>query len=149
MVRNSQKFVPPTRRKKPTKTPECRRLYTDSAESIFSSTPELINPTRTDGIQSPGVNNQNQEEFINDKVTFVRVQRRLLKRTQADTIHEGKRKAAKDQRMMSDPLPAVQSHLGDVGCTPNDCTSIFNFTQSPPPKRKSMTASERKKVRCV
>jgi hypothetical protein len=147
-------------------------LYTDPAESIFSSTPELINPTRTDNIHNSGVNSRNEEEVVNAKVPFFRAQRGLskkakessvtpaglnssanskpVKRIQANSTHRGKRQAReRDQKMTSYPIPAVQSHLKDAGSTPNDCASIFNFTQSPPPRRKGMTASERKKVRCL
>uniref|UniRef100_A0A8W8J2T4 Uncharacterized protein n=1 Tax=Magallana gigas TaxID=29159 RepID=A0A8W8J2T4_MAGGI len=49
--------------------------------------------------------------------------------------------------MTSEAISAVQNHLVQVPDTaPYDCASIFNFTPSPPPKRRATSASEKRKI---
>ncbi|XP_062569243.1 uncharacterized protein LOC134231323 [Saccostrea cucullata] len=182
MMRSSQKFVPPTRPstlrpvnpvvEESTRTPKCRRLYSDPAESIFSSTPVLTILTDTNNVRSPDVNNKNNEDVPSNAV-LVRRKRKtfsekenqttvvtpeqevartlsaspvLPQRPQADFTHKQTNRVFKKNHITPDPIPAVLEQLRDVPSTTNDCASIFNFTPSPPPKRKTIAASEKKKI---
>uniref|UniRef100_A0A8W8IYZ3 Uncharacterized protein n=1 Tax=Magallana gigas TaxID=29159 RepID=A0A8W8IYZ3_MAGGI len=76
-MRGSQKFVPPTRTNTRTVqpdagssgTPKCRRLYSDPADAIFSSTPELL---KTPKPPTPRNNHQTQETGLPMGKPFVR-----------------------------------------------------------------------------
>lgn len=174
-MRNSQKFVPPLRtntRRVPQdgdsrRAPTCRRLYSDPAVSIFSSTPVLIaQPSKKRSPMRPGVTPDSHEEA---KSSVLRRQNKKLKAMtspavssvrsvpdqtsspgttegyQTDINHQRANVANKGYRQMtSESLPAVRDHLTQP--TPYDCASIFNFTPSPPPKRKAVSVSEKRKV---
>lgn len=181
-MRGSQKFVPPTRTNTRTvqpdvgssRTPKCRRLYSDPAAAIFSSTPELPSPYKTPEPPTPRNNHQTQETGLPMGKPFVRRLQRNQKVKQTTDIavtppssnltekspsllapkssKSIERQAANvdhktNQLMTSEAIPAVQNHLIQIPASaPFDCASIFNFTPSPPPKRKAATASEKRKV---
>lgn len=181
-MRGSQKFVPPTRTNTRTvqpdvgysRTPKCRRLYSDPADAIFSSTPELPSPSKTPKPPTPRNNHQIQETGLTMGKPFMRRLQRNKKGKQTTDIavtspssnltqksplllapkplKNIERQTANvdhetNQLMMSEAIPAVQNHLVQIpDSAPYDCASIFNFTPSPPPKRRATTASEKRKV---
>lgn len=178
-MRDSQKFVPPTRTNTRTVqpdagssgTPKCRRLYSDPADAIFSSTPELL---KTPKPPTPRNNHQTQETGLPMGKPFVRRLQRNQKAKQTTeravtspssnltqmspsllapkSLKSIERQTANvdpesNQLMTSEAISAVQNHLVQVPDTaPYDCASIFNFTPSPPPKRRATSASEKRKV---
>ncbi|XP_061170550.1 uncharacterized protein LOC133179869 [Saccostrea echinata] len=166
-TRSSARLVNPAS-EEPIRAPKCRRLYRDPAECIFSSTPVLSTVTETN-FRSPDANNKNNEDVPSKGDIVRRKKRTLLENvnqtitvtpeqevaqtlsaspmlTQTNSIHKQKNRIFEKNHITSDPIPAVQKQLRDVPSTSNDCASIFNFTPSPPPKRKTIAASEKKKI---
>lgn len=161
-MRDSQKFVPPTRTNTRTVqpdagssgTPKCRRLYSDPADAIFSSTPELL---KTPKPPTPRNNHQTQETGLPMGKPFVRRLQRNQKAKQTTeravtspssnltqmspsllapkSLKSIERQTANvdnesNQLMTSEAISAVQNHLVQVPDTaPYDCAS---HTESSP-----------------
>lgn len=168
-LRTNTRIVPPDGDSR--KAPTCRRLYSDPAESIFSNIlVPIAPPSKKRSPERPRVTPDSHEEAVKGESSVLRRQNIKFKAMtspavssirsvpdqrsplgttegyQTDIDHQRANAAHEGYRQMtSESLPAVRDHLTQP--TSYDCASIFNFTPSPPPKRKAVSVSEKRKVR--